>query len=209
MRTFSELTELEIRDLTDEQVEQFIKLEFAENGVKLMEEPCEPEYIQSPKGDITHYLVGSFRFKDRDEADKVAATLRACNSMIGYTYKSDFVIEQPLERYNEVCVTEQNVFNVQRIKKISDINSKNKEAESIYESALTIYEENEKLAEPIRLEIYSKVNGIKSKFNHMDRLAIKFESEYLPLADGDTDKAMAFFKKAYEVNEESEKYILQ
>lgn len=35
----------------------------------------------------------------------------------------------------------------------------------------------------------------------------KIVKEYLPLVDHDTDKAMIFFKKAYDVDDDTERYI--
>lgn len=35
----------------------------------------------------------------------------------------------------------------------------------------------------------------------------EFVKEYLPLVDHDTDKAMIFFKKAYDVDDDTERYI--
>jgi len=77
---FSDLSVNEKLMLTDEEVERFIDLECAFEGVKLIpypEEPVKPEIEESEK----YYQIGyssDFRFKKRDEAEKVLELLRKC-----------------------------------------------------------------------------------------------------------------------------------
>lgn len=207
MRKFSELSELEIRDLTDEQVEQFIKIEFAENGIKFLERPKEPEYLKCPSNKITHYVVGCLRFKNRDEADVISAHLKECNSLVDYTYKGDIKVEQPLGDCT-ISIHEDVVNSLENVEEIKRICSSNEGLKKKYEVLVQEYESNDEKACPIKNKIYSKVNSIRTKYNYLNRLTSIFESEYIPIADGDIEKAMAFFKKAYDINEESEKYIL-
>lgn len=59
----------------------------------------------------------------------------------------------------------------------------------------------------IRAEIWPKVIDVRCKIDHMNHLKVLFVKEYLPLVDHDTDKAMIFFKKAYGVDDDTERYI--
>ena len=59
----------------------------------------------------------------------------------------------------------------------------------------------------IRAEIWDKVADIRHRIDNMNYLRSLFAREYLPLVDNDTDKAMIFFKKAYGVDDDTERYI--
>ncbi len=208
MKRFIELSELEIKDLTDEQVKQFVKYEFAENGIKFLEKPKDPGYHKCPVEEITHYVIGNFRFKNRDEADEVSSILKSCKSLVDYTWDYSKKIEKPLND-QRISISEDSVISLNDADSVKCIDELNKDLRHKYEVLIEEYNLNEEKAEPIRDEIYSKVRSVKEKYSYLDRLTSIFESEYIPLADGDIEKAMAFFKKAYSINEEAEEYILQ
>lgn len=52
-----------------------------------------------------------------------------------------------------------------------------------------------------------KVIDVRRKIDHMNHLKVLFVKEYLPLVDHNTNTAMTFFKKAYDVDDDTERYI--
>ena len=81
------------------------------------------------------------------------------------------------------------------------------EIEKEYKDQVDKYKENTKKMCEIRAKIWSKVIDVRRKIDHMNHLKVLFVKEYLPLVDHDTDKAMIFFKKAYDVDDDTERYI--
>lgn len=57
------------------------------------------------------------------------------------------------------------------------------------------------------VSVMNKVIDVRNKIDHMNHLRFLFVKEYLPLVDHDTNTAMTFFKKAYDVDDDTERYI--
>ena len=87
------------------------------------------------------------------------------------------------------------------------VKDKNNEIEEEYKDQVNEYKENVKKMGEIRAEIWSKVIDVRRKIDHMNHLKVLFVKEYLPLVDHDTDKAMILFKKDYDVDDDTERYI--
>ena len=84
MKTINELSEVEILALTSEEIEGMIKYKMAEEGVKLLKKPEEPDYHKIPDPDKTVFVCPLFGdslvFENMDEANSVIDVLRGCMS---------------------------------------------------------------------------------------------------------------------------------
>lgn len=172
MKTIDKMTDQEIYDLTDEQVEKLIVIRCAEEGVRFMDEPPVMKtygYKSISPSHFFYYLEGlNIAVLDQDDAIKIAKFLSGFDLYI---------------------------------------KDKNDKIEEEYKDQVDKYKENTKKMSEIRAEIWSKVIDVRRKIDHMNHLKVLFVKEYLPLVDHDTDKAMIFFKKAYGVDDDTERYI--
>lgn len=210
MKTIDKMTDQEIYDLTDEQVEKLIVIRCAEEGVRFMDEPpimrtydCKPI---SPSH-FFYYLEGlNIAVLDQDDAIKIAKFLSDFDL---YRTRYDFTIS------NEKLCSKLGIINIKHIPMFDTkdeeaykaIKDKNDKIEAEYKEQVEIYRENVKRMGEIRTEIWTMVIGIRRKIDHMNHLRNILVKEYLPLVDHDMDKAMMFFKKAYDVDDDTERYI--
>lgn len=210
MKTIDKMTDQEIYDLTDEQVEKLIVTRCAEEGVRFIDEPpimrtydCKPI---SPSH-FFYYLEGlSIAVLDQNDAIKIATFLSKFDL---YKTTYDFTISND-KIYNKLDIINIKhipMFNTKDEEAYKSIKDKNDEIEKEYKDQVDKYKENTKKMCEIRAEIWSKVIDVRRKIDHINHLRTLFVREYLPLVDHDTDKAMIFFKKAYGVDDDTERYI--
>lgn len=181
MKTIDKMTDQEIYDLTDEQVEKLIVTRCAEEGVRFIDEPPVMKtygYKSISPSHFFYYLEGlNIAVLDQNDAIKIAKLLHV-----------------PM-------------FDTKDKEAYKSVKDKNNEIEEEYKDQVNEYKENVKKMGEIRAEIWPKVIDVRRKIDHMNHLKVLFVKEYLPLVDHDTDKAMIFFKKAYGVDDDTERYI--
>lgn len=210
MKTIDKMTDQEIYDLTDEQVENLIVIRCAEEGVRFMDEPpimrtydCKPI---SPSH-FFYYLEGlNIAVLDQDDAIKIAKFLSDFDL---YRTRYDFTVfnEKLYSKLDIINIKHTPMFDTKDEETYKSIKDKNDKIEAEYKDQLERYERNMKKMSKIRAEIWDKVADIRHRIDNMNYLRSLFAREYLPLVDNDTDKAMIFFKKAYGVDDDTERYI--
>lgn len=210
MKTIDKMTDQEIYDLTDEQVEKLIVTRCAEEGVRFIDEPpimrtydCKPI---SPSH-FFYYLEGlNIAVLDQDDAIKIAKFLSEFDL---YRTRYDFTIsnEELCSKLDIINIRHVPMFDTKDKDAYKSVKDKNNEIEEEYKDQVNEYKENVKKMGEIRAEIWSKVIDVRRKIDHMNHLKVLFVKEYLPLVDYDTDKAMIFFKKAYDMDDDTERYI--
>ena len=208
MNTIDKMTDQEIYNLTDEQVEKLIVTKCAEEGVRFIDEPPimrTYDYKSISPSHFFYYLEDlNIAVLDQNDAIKIAKLLSEFDL---YRTRYDFVVS------NEKLYSKLDIINIKHIpmfdtkykKTYKSINDKNGEKE--YKDQVDKYKENTKKMCEIRDKIWSKVIDVRRKIDHMNHLKVLFVKEYLPLVNHDTDKAMIFFKKAYDVDNDTERYI--
>lgn len=210
MKTIDKMTDQEIYDLTDEQVEKLIVTRCAEEGVRFMDEPpimrtydCKPI---SPSH-FFYYLEGlNIAVLDQDDAIKIAKFLSDFDL---YRTRYDFTVsnEKLYSKLDIINIKHTPMFDTKEEETYKSIKDKNDKIEKEYKDQVDKYKENTKKMSEIRAEIWSKVIDVRRKIDHMNHLRTLFMKEYLPLVDHDTNTAMTFFKKAYDVDDDTERYI--
>ena len=180
MKTIDKMTDQEIYNLTNEQVEKLVVTSCAEEGVRFIDEPPVMktyDYKPISPSHFFYYLEGlSIAVLDQNDAIKIAKFL---SEFVLYRTRYDFVVSN-----DKLCG---------KLDIIKDQVDKSKE--------------NTKKMCEIRDKIWSKVIDVRREIDHMNHLKFLFVKKYLPLVDHDTDKAMIFFKKAYDVDDDTERYI--
>lgn len=210
MKTIDKMTDQEIYNLTDEQVEKLIVTRCAEEGVRFIDEPPimkTYDYKPISPSHFFYYLEGlSIAVLDQNDAIKIATFLSKFDL---YKTTYDFTI------FNDKIYNKLDIINIKHIpmfdtkdeESYKSIKDKNNKIEEEYKGQVNEYEKNVKKMGKIRAEIWSKVIDVRNKIDHMNHLRFLFVKEYLPLVDHDTNTAMTFFKKAYDVDDDTERYI--
>mgnify|MGYP000869893922 FL=1 len=210
MKTIDKMTDQEIYDLTDEQVEKLIVIRCAEEGVRFMDEPPVMKtygYKSIFPSHFFYYLEDlNIAVLDQDDAIKIAKFLSDFDL---YRTKYDFTVsnEKLYSKLDIINIKHTPMFDTKDEEAYKSIKDKNDKIKEEYKDQVDKYNENTKKMSEIRAEIWSKVIDVRRKIDHMNHLKVLFVKEYLPLVDHDTDKAMIFFKKAYDVDDDTERYI--
>ena len=210
MKTIDKMTDQEIYNLTDEQVEKLIVTRCAEEGVRFIDEPPimkTYDYKPISPSHFFYYLEGlSIAVLDQNDAIKIATFLSKFDL---YKTTYDFTIsnEKIYNKLDIINIKHIPMFDTKDEEAYKSIKDKNDEIEKEYKDQVDKYKENTKKMCEIRAEIWPKVIDVRRKIDHMNHLKVLFVKEYLPLVDHDTDKAMIFFKKAYDVDDDTERYI--
>jgi len=216
MKNFFELSDLEIYNLSPEQIETYKKIALAEAGIKFPVEPTPPVLEPVPAPNLIVYTVKfatlRLAFTRKCEAEDVLEALEGCSSagMLdgygvqcfkpgygkAYDGQKNMLSVEPVEAYSE------DVYEDYRAKR-----ERNAQAEALYKEACKVYnklsEETSKVIDPIDARLIVARNTI----NNRRALTEKFAFEYLPIAENNTEVAMAFLKKAYTVKDDDEAYI--
>lgn len=210
MKTINEMTDQEIYDLTDEQIDRLIITRCAKEGVRFVyEPPVMKTYDYKPisPSNFFYLLEGlSIAVFNQDDAIKIAKFLSKFDL---YKTTYDFTIsnEKIYNKLDIINIKHIPMFDTKDEESYKSIKDKNNKIEEEYKDQLERYERNMKKMSKIRAEIWDKVADIRHRIDNMNYLRSLFAREYLPLVDNDTDKAMIFFKKAYGVDDDTERYI--
>lgn len=215
MKTWKTLTTEELGSLNDEQIKMYDKLICAEEGIPFMDEPKKPE-LTNFKEDLTVYKIEGIEgiaFTDVNEANTVIETLNKCKSLgsIKYNYSCKY-FEQGFKYYDSkprnITLQSEVIFNEETAKENYAKQQENNKLENEYKDKLSSFNViTEKRLNAVA-DFYSNVNIAKNIMANRTQLIHIFYEEYLPLTDGDETMAMAFLKKAYNVSEDDEKFIL-
>lgn len=210
MKTINEMTDQEIYDLTDEQIDRLIITRCAKEGVRFVDEPpVMKTYDYKPISPSNFfYLLErlSIAVFNQDDAIKIAKFLSKFDL---YKTTYDFTIsnEKIYNKLDIINIKHTPMFDTKDEETYKYIKDKNDKIEAEYKDQLERYERNMKKMSKIRAEIWDKVADIRHRIDNMNYLRSLFAWEYLPLVDNDTDKAMIFFKKDYGVDDDTERYI--
>ena len=218
MKKFNELTNIEICNLTPEQVLTYKKIELAENGIVFPVKPQEPVLAAEEKPDMVIYTIpvigGRLAFTDEEDARNVLNALRQAKSAgladeygiprfsLGYgkdyNGQTRILAVEPKECYSADVYARNTKIRESNSKLTSDY----KEARKQYDELMTKVEEQLK-------DINKRITDAHDNIWHKQRLTTYFVRDYLPIAEGNTETAMRFLKLAHPVSESDEAYILE
>ena len=224
MKDWKLLTDEELAALTEKEVEFYKKLLYAENGIKLVEKPNEPEQLKEPfdlrvyyiKG-IANYYSDNIVFAKLEEAQEVADLLKRCKSLgrtesasnTGYEnrYFEVGLKENVYDRESPYTVLTKDVYSKEKYLEMQSQLVAYKNMRQQYEKDKKEYEENNTKAIEVTKDFFDKLTEARNKVERRNHLTSKFYNDYLPLAENDYQIAMSFMKKAYNISEDDEAYI--
>jgi len=192
---FSDLAIGEKLELTDEEVNKFIELECAFEGVKLI--PC-PEVPVEPKMEKkeTYYqidYISDLQFRNMEDAVKVLELLKTCE-MVGISY---------LGNYNYIKGKNfDRQINTYTAYSKEDVEANKEELEgykrkkSSYDELKKEYDKELELKTLIEDKIWDEVNHLRSIKQMQDDIIVTYQKYYV-MAKEDSVIAMQFLRNAY------------
>lgn len=190
----NQLTEHEKTELTDEQVQFYIDLECATQGIQLLpDEPIAPNKPKIPF-DLNYVTVGDISITSK--AGKDIFDLIRNSTVYKKDYGSDEVKEIDSKDYNYPKLTEEQGISSKTYQKHKEELQEYNRLLNIYNTKYleytTIYEQR-KTAQDF---IYNELQNARDFINTKVYLNNRWE-RYLELADGDSDIAKKFMLHAY------------
>ncbi len=216
MKNFFELSDLEIYNLSPEQIETYKKIALAEAGIKFPVEPVKPVLEPEPAPNMVVYTIAcaTFRlaFARKCDAEDVLEALNSCSTAglldgygvpcfkpgYGKTFdgQKNMLAVEPIEAYSEDAY-----------KAYREIRNRNTDSERVFDEACKEYSKRLDEASKVLDPIDARLLEARHTIGHRIMLTNMFAFEYLPIAENDTEIAMRFLKKAYTVKDEDEAYI--
>lgn len=215
MKQITELSEAEILQLTNEQINKMIQFKMAEAGIKILTKPVEPTYQELPaKTELLYDVYGiTYPFADKETAEMQGQSIQeVAKNMKNTNYVGGDYLHKKVSKLDDSIlksigkVTEAWFYSAENVIKVSEIMDANKMLKKEYETLLSEFKANETEADYIRVEIWDKFKQVHAKHNNMADMKHQYE-RYLDLAEGNKKIALNFLKKAYSIDEETEYYV--
>ncbi len=204
------MSEKEIFNLTDEQVDKIVKFRKAQEGLKLLQKPEEPEYEETMKKDTVFYkvnLLGNLLFKTVEQATAIVSALKGkFDGAYFNSYGSDYPkllskSDSYTSREADLSISEEAHYSPAVAEAAQSIEKRNREAREKYDELNSEYEKYTEDIQWIIDEVWEKVFEVRRKYEKLARLQTDY-SEYLVLANSDAKIATAFLTKANALSEE-------
>lgn len=222
MKDFNKLTNEEVYNLTEADINLYKKLALAENGVKF---PVRPERPNSEKidPDLTIFTIDGLTdrwhglcFRKMEDARAFVDLLLKSASGICYkssTYGQDCYLKIGLPatfdgKQPSLNICSEKIYSEEVYSRAKKGIEKFNAEKNAYDKAFAEYEKELAKANEVTAFIDDKVTFVNEDYNRKIRLTRLFVNDYLPVAENNEEMAMKFLKKAYEVSEDDEKYIL-
>lgn len=217
-KLFNELNELELASLSNKEIEYYKNLMLAEKGIKIPIKPIKKTYdIEKP--DILVYEVSIpayIAFANIEDAKNLInfiKTLKSrgtCDYDSGCGYENKYFKKGINLDYNgeegEIYIKSLKAYSPEKYKQLKEsLVKKNKEEEK-YQDEQLAYKTLLDKAEAVCSVIDTAVQNAKESIQKKITLCDIFYSKYYPLTE-DIDTAMNYFKLAYSITDEQEKYI--
>lgn len=200
MKRFKDLTEFEINDLCYDDLEKYILIECAENGVEIIDCPTIPKYeAELEKDDIYYSILGHpyiyLQFSDLNEVSAMVKLLNSSASIKSKPKDKFYSVEKKLE------------YSDKTEKENEKIQSRNKLLKSDYEELQGRYDSYIKKRDEFADPIIKKYNNVHEKYARLDMIKRKYNETYLPLVNNDETIAKRFLKDAFVILSDDEEYI--
>jgi len=209
MKTLKDMTDIEILKLSDEQIAQIIKYRKAQEWIRLLEKPIEPEYEETPEKDETYYFcnqMSSFQFTNSEDVEKIIKVIK--ENLPTETYFDRYSWRKLLSKvswyerdYAEFKIDQKTEYSSAIKEEAEQIESRNNQLKKVYEKELEEYEEYKKDIQWIIDEVWNKVFEVREKYQKLLKLQNDY-SQYLVLADNDEKIATSFLQNANTITDE-------
>ena len=196
---FNDLSYEEKAKLTDEQVKDFIKVECAYTGVKLLPEPIVP--VKPEMGVKTDYFqigyMSELIFLNLEDAEVVLKLLKECD-MVHTDYQGDCgedTYVKSIKKFSERIRTD-NFYTIEQHEKNKDALVIYKKQKDAYDILLKEWNKSDSAVSRIQDNIYEEMQRIWGLERTRDRLTEEF-CIYLSMAKGDNEIAIKFLVNSW------------
>jgi len=185
-------------DLTDEQVQHYVDLACAIEGVPFL--PPEPTKPAAPAAepDRAIYVVLGIDFADHLDAQRVADVLLDCEVLTRKYLPGAGYQHQTVERVDdtEITVGSARVFSREHWDRVRDEVQKYGQEEEEYQADMQEYREASARRSEASEAIYERISEVHEKHYRRQTLQAAYD-RYLDLADGDAAVASRFLANAH------------
>jgi hypothetical protein len=198
MKSFHDLTDAEVLALTPAEVERYIDVECAQQGVPLLPpEPIEPEYDPEPEADVIVFSISgvSYSFTDRDAAVAIAAAVSGANRVDTAGTPARI---SPVPSYYEDAgeLKEKRVLSEAAYVTARAVIEGNQAKKDCYEEAVKEFKNARTRRAEVAEEVYERRREVTDKAARKTFLDTQY-ARYLDLAGGDSAVATRFLIDAY------------
>lgn len=197
---FSDLSYEEKAKLMDEQVNDFIKVECAYTGVKLLPEPIIP--VKPEMGEKTDYFqIGydsNLIFLNLEDAEKVLKVLKTCD-MVHTDYQGEcgeYTYIKSIKKFSERIRTD-NFYTIEQHEKNKDALVIYQRQKDAYDILLKEWNKSDSAVNRVQDNIYEEMQRIWGLERTRDRLIEEF-CIYLSMAKGDNEIAIEFLNNSWD-----------
>jgi len=193
MKEFDKLTRDELAALTDDQIQRYIDLAMAEEGIRPVVFPTE---VDTPKISLvasdTAYEVFGLYFRNKDDADLLAGMdVLDDNYDYNVSYEHKWLAKHP-----GGTVQTKKFYLQSEVRAISTELKDAKRLKEVYDKQKKEYDSFNSATSSLRSEIWGKVHEARDRVAEVAAAREAFD-RYRELADGNADIAERFFRKAY------------
>lgn len=222
MKDFNKLTDIEIYNLSEDEIKTYKRLLLAENGVKFPEKPQPTKELEIAP-DIIVYTIDGLSDKWSNVCFK---TIEAAREFVAFILKfkdigsikssnvdykiltfdeglpKDWQGNMPTLNIQANPVFAKDTYNAleKSIREYKSQKEKYSEKRKAYDAAVN------KACE-ITEEISEKIQNVRKDIDYKESLCFKLENDYLPLAENNFDIAFNFLDKAYHLSDSDKDYI--
>jgi len=194
MKRYTNMAAAELLALTDEQVEDLVRIELMVEGIEPVEMPEKPSLsdvgiVESEIG----FVVGGLIFEKEDDA------LEKYDWTIGRRFKW-------FEPIVEKTPTKTMAFKQADVMRVSKVLQDNERKSDPYARAQNDYSEYLRKSGDKRNGVWGAVNNARKAIQELNAAKAVY-AEYLRLADGDEETAKRFFVKTYAKDEDLVKQV--
>jgi len=193
---FCDLNYDEKLKLTNAEVEGYIKLECAFEGIKILPEPIEP--VKPEIGEKNDYFrigyISEMIFVNAEDAAKVLKVLETCD-VIHTDYADDYTYVNKIDKFKQNIGTVRYYSKVQYEEHKEELEKYNREKKS-YDMLREEYDKYRGQAMDIANDIWDEIEKVRG----LNRLLLELTQvykNYLEMAKGDSEIASSFLNKAY------------
>jgi len=190
MKKFADLSKVEVLNLTTEQIEKYVDLQCAIDGVRLL-----PLLVSEPEkpamATTTAYKVGDLVFLDMEKAQGVADAINDAQAWtsnydynVGYDYRF-------LKRCNVSEVSTIKAFSPEEWVEIKDRMQEYAVKRKEYEQQIKEYKEFADARARVSRDIWEVVDEYRDEQANIEQIRQKF-TQYLDLAEGNNRIAIGF-----------------
>ena len=195
IKRYTDFTNEELLNLTDEDIENLIDVECMFAGVvPIRIEPTYMDVPELPETDTEVYNVGNFTFGSFEEADRVKNLINECKSICRIRYDYMYGYENGYVTHNDdyACISKQRTYTEKTFEKAKDIIIRRNNIIKDNKAMLDEFKEASRDYTEIRDKVYDAVYNAKKEHVELEN-ARRVYDRYLALSNGDEATADKFF----------------